>query len=275
MADTMMGSLREVQELDDRIREADKALVSFDDQLAEVEEPALALEAQRSQLQERLSQMEADERRLERAADDKRARAQRLELRLNRVTRLREEVAVQAELDLIRRAIEGDEHEALQLLDQIRRSESILEELEASALAARAEVGPQQESLRAEREGFRELRAALQARRAEILEQVGEPERRVYDAFFRSGRRVIVASLLEDGACGNCFGVVPLQLQNDIRESGGIIRCENCGVILTAEPEPALDAGPQEEEASSDAEAGDGNGSFQILAGVDEEAEAE
>ena len=241
MARTTMGSLREVQALDDRMREADRVLATFDERLAEAEEPALRLESDLGKLKARIAQMRQDERRLERAADDKRARAGRLELRLNRVTNLREEAAVQTELDLIRRAIDGDEHEALHLLDQIRRSESNLQQLEASAAATRAEVAPQQDSLRAQRAGFEERKVAFRARRELLLDQLRDAERRIYDAFIRAGQHVIVAALLDDGACGNCFGIIPLQLQNDIRRSGGLIRCEGCGVILTTEPEPDLD----------------------------------
>ena len=241
MAHTMMGSLREVQALDDRIREADEALATFDDRLAAVEKPARALEAQLAKLEKRLAQMRLDERRLERAAEDTRARGERLALKLNRVTTMREELAVQTELDHLRRAVERDELEALHLLDQIHRSEATRDQLEASAAEARAEVLPQQGSLRAQREGFEARRAAFRARREAVLEAVGYRERRVYEAFFHSGQYVIVAALLDDGACGHCFGIIPLQLQNDIRRSGGLIRCEGCGVILTTEPEPELD----------------------------------
>jgi len=48
----------------------------------------------------------------------------------------------------------------------------------------------------------------------------------------------VVATLTEDGACGACYGMVPLQLQNEIRRGSALLRCEACGVILTAEPEP-------------------------------------
>ncbi len=241
MTNTTMGSLREVQKLDERIREIKQALAIFDERLAEVEEPALALESELTQLTERLSQMNADARSLERSADDKRARAERMDQRLNRVSNLREEAAVQAELDIIRRAIEGDEQEALQILDQIRRSEMAVEELEAATKEARSLVVPQQEALHEERRKYSRLMEDFRQRRKDILEHVGEAQRRVYDAFHESGRPVIVAPLLEDGACGHCFGLIPLQLQNEIRRSQSLIRCENCGVILTTEPEPVLD----------------------------------
>ena len=240
MTSTTTGSLREVQKLDERIREIRKALATFDERLVEVEQPALALESELSQATERLSQMKADVRRLERAADDKRARAEKLDQRMSRVSNLREEAAVHVELDLLKRAIDTDEHEALQLIGQIQRTEQAVEELGVSARAARAEVEPRQRGLHTDRRAYAERMEFLLGRRTEVLTHVGAPERRVYEAFHGSGRKVVVTSLLDDGACGHCFGVIPLQLQNEIRRREGLIRCENCGVILTTEPEPAI-----------------------------------
>jgi predicted nucleic acid-binding Zn-ribbon protein len=267
MTNTTMSALREVQKIDEKIREVKKEMGAFDERLAEVEEPALALEQELSQLRERLTQMRADARRLERASDDKRARAEKMDQRLQKVSNLREEAAVRTELDLIRRAIEADEQEALQLIDQIRRLEVTDEELQGRSAAARAEVGPRQAALLADRDTWQTRMADLQSRRAEALGSVAAVERRVYDAFHQSGRSVVVATLLEDGACGNCFGVVPLQTQNEVRRAGGLIRCEACGVILTTEPEPELDpalvepltsASAAVEEAAEDAESGEG-----------------
>src|SRR5690606_22659258 len=113
--------------------------------------------------------------------------------------------------------------------------------LEAAAREARDSVEPQQARLHEDRTRYAERLTAYEARRTEALATIGPDERRVYDAFHASGRSVIVASLLEDGACGHCFGVIPLQLQTEIRNGGGLIRCENCGVILTAEPEPVFE----------------------------------
>lgn len=239
MTNTTTGSLRELQRIDDRIRALRTKIQDFDPLLAAVEEPALRLESELAQVRTRLEQMRTDTRRLEGSADDKRARATRLDERLNRVSNLREEAAVGTELDLIRRAIEADEHEALQLLDQIRRTELAEQELAAAADAARADVEPQQESLLAGREKLKERRAELEARRETVLGGLGGRERRVYESFHASGRTVVIASLTEDGACSNCFGMVPLQLQNEIRRDTVLLQCEACGVILTAEPEDA------------------------------------
>jgi predicted nucleic acid-binding Zn-ribbon protein len=264
MTNTTMGSLREVQKLDERIEEIRHEVEAFDERLADVEEPALALEAELSQLRQRLQQMEADARKLERSADDKRARAEKLEQRLTRVSNLREEAAVKTELDLIRRAIGGDEQEALQLLDQIRRSELAEEDLATRAEQAREDVEPSQASMREERDALHRRMVEFQERRHEILAHVAPMERRVYDSFHQSGRAVVVAALLEDGACGNCFGVIPLQVQNEVRHAESLIRCEACGVILTSEPEPVLDpeiTEPLARAGEEEAEDGEGEGS--------------
>jgi len=236
-----IGSLREIQRIDERLREILEELRAFDDRLAEVEDPALRLESELKQLKDRLSNMEADARRLERSADDKRARAEKLDERLNKVSNLREEAAVKTELDLVRKAVTVDEQEALQLIDQIRRTQVAHEDLELRTRESREQVGPQQEVLLKEREGLSSLRKDLDRRREEKLAHVTPRERKVYDAFHQSRRAIIVASLLEDGACGHCYGVIPLQIQNEVRRGSDLIRCEACGVILTALPESAMD----------------------------------
>jgi hypothetical protein len=73
-------------------------------------------------------------------------------------------------------------------------------------------------------------------------------ELKVYDAIRSGGRSIAVSPLTADGACGHCFGMVPLQLRNEIAHSESLIRCESCGVILTA-PEAESASVPKAEEA--------------------------
>ena len=79
-------------------------------------------------------------------------------------------------------------------------------------------------------------------------------EIRMYDGIRRGGRRQAVAALTGDGACGHCFSVLPLQLQNEIRHGRDLIRCEACGVIL-AQPSPEEEETEVAAEASTDADA--------------------
>lgn len=244
-----MGSLRELQRTDERISSLRKQIESFDPKLAEIEDPALRLEAELAKVEGRLAEMEADARRLERSVNDKRDREKKLQERLQGVQNVREETAVRTELDLTQRAKENDEHEVLQLMDRIGRAETARDELTEGLAEAREEVATQQEDLLAERSALRAELDELESSRADTLDGVTGSERKVYEAFHASGRSVVVATLLEDGACGYCFGVVPLQVQNEIRHSETLIRCESCGVILSPEPapDPAGEGGVEEE----------------------------
>jgi uncharacterized protein len=237
MSTSTMIALRELQRLDRKIRDLVREVEGFDPLLAEVEDPALRLEGELEQLRKRLEQMRQDRRRLERSAEERRERAALLEARQSQVTNLREEAAVRTEVEMVRRALEADERDKFQLLDQIERLEGQEAELESRANAARAEVAPRQAELLERRKGFQGRMASLKDVRQTFIEQLGPTERRVYDSFHSAGRAVVVAVLTDDGACGYCFNVVPLQLQNEIRRGVPLIRCEACGVLLTNEPE--------------------------------------
>lgn len=226
-------TLRELQEIDRKIAEAEDRIRSFDPKLAEVDEPALQLEAEVNTTRGRLREMKVDERRIETAADDKRQRIKRLQERMGQIRNVREEAALSAEMDMLRRSLDGEEQEALTLIDQIRRLEIKLSEQEKALEQARTELEPRmQEILGARAEAEKEL-ARLRQERQERASGITPKQLRLYEGIRGTGRRQAVSELTVDGACSNCFSVIPLQLQNEVRKGGGMVRCEACGVILT------------------------------------------
>jgi predicted RNase H-like nuclease (RuvC/YqgF family) len=97
-------------------------------------------------LRQRVTEMRAESRRLERGADDKRAQLRKYQDRLERVRNAREEAAARTEIDLIRRAVEADENDALDLMDQVKRQELKLDELEKKLAQLKAETTPRRRS---------------------------------------------------------------------------------------------------------------------------------
>lgn len=234
MTEQTHSQLRELQELDRRIAETEDRVRAFEPQLDEVDEPATQLEQEVTTTRARIREMKVEEKRIELSADEKRQRTRKLQERLTEVRNVREEAAVGAELEMVQRALDGDEQEALTFLDQIRRLEQRLEEQETALEQARAELEPRrQELLESQRRAEGEL-AELREQREALASTVAPQQLRVYDRIRGSGRRQAVAELTPDGACGNCYSMIPLQLQNQIRSSGAMLRCEACGVILTA-----------------------------------------
>jgi predicted nucleic acid-binding Zn-ribbon protein len=253
-------ALKELQTIDLRILDSRKRIQDFDPLFAEVEEPALILESEVGTTRKRLQEMTLEERRLELSTEEKRARVTRLDERLGSVRNLREEAAVSAELDMVKRALQSDEQEAYTLLDQIRKLDVRMEELEAAWKEAQDLVEPRMKELVAQRDEAKKELDSLEAERARFVETMEEREIRLYDGIRAGGRTFAVADMTQDGACGHCFGVVPLQVQNEIRHGTSLIRCEACGVILAApapESEEATSAAPAAPEAAAEPAVGD------------------
>ncbi len=234
MTEHIRSDLKRLQELDTKIMAAEQRVQEFDPLFQEVEEPAVRLETEVTTTRNRMQELRVEERRLDLSTEEKRGRVKRLEERLGSVRNLREEAAVSSELDIVKRALQGDEQEALGLLDQIRKLETRLGELEAQYAEARAEVEPKTRDLVESRSGAEAELNVLRQEREAFITRLDVAELRMYEGIRSGGRRLAVAELTEDGACGNCYGMVPLQLQNEIRHGHDLIRCEGCGVILTA-----------------------------------------
>ena len=254
-------ALKELQKLDLQIQKARKRIHDFDPLFEEVEQPALVLESELGSSRNRLKDMKLESRRLELSTEERVERRKRLDERLKGVRNLREEAAVSAELEMVKRALQNDEQEAFTLIDQIRKVEERLAEVETAFEEASALVEPKRSELLQQREDAKSELESLERDRDGFVARMPAHELRTYEAIRAGGRRVAVAELTDDGACSNCFGVIPLQLQNEIRHGEALIRCEGCGVILAA-PEPESERvadppTPRAADAATDAEAAD------------------
>lgn len=237
--------LLELQTIDQRIRETREQVESFDATIAAVDEPVRRLADEVEVTSNRVRELRLEERRLRLAAEGKRERVQRLEERLNMVRTIREEAAVQAELGLVRRALDQEELDVVSLLDQIGRFEDRLEIQREGLEEAQSAVGPRKSEILAEQEGARAQLASLETERELCATGLDQRYLMVYENLARGGRRNAVAPMTEDGACGSCFSLIPLQVQNEIRTSAPLVRCEACGVIVTAPMEAPEDASPE------------------------------
>jgi len=224
-----------LQELDEQMAEARDRVQRFGPELEQLEAPVVAAQAEVDALRQRVTEMRAELRRLERGAEDKTAHLRKYEERLERVRNAREEAAARTEIDLIRRAVDADETDALELMDQVKRQELKLDELEAKLAKLQAETAPQKEELERGRDHAQEQLEILEdQRRNKVIRLSGEAAR-LYERIRGGKTRVTLARLTPDGACGHCFSLIPIQEQNQIRRREALHRCEACGVILYTE----------------------------------------
>ena len=241
-------SLKELQQLDQQIAAVRSASEGFEPLLEEVDAPVLRLEQEVDALEKRLTEIKLEENRIELTIEERRVRAAKLQERMEAVRNVREEAAVHAELEMVRRALESEEQEALSLLDQIKRLEERHEEQEAAYREALAEVEPRRKELAKEQAEAGSKLETLQAERDAFAAGIDPDERRIYDSIMAGAGDVAVAELTQDGACGNCYNMVPLQVRNQIRHTDEMVRCEGCGVILTPESAEGLALAKEEGE---------------------------
>jgi predicted nucleic acid-binding Zn-ribbon protein len=225
-------TLLKLQELDEQMTRARERVDRFGPELEALEAPEDAAAAEVEALRQRLTEMRADVRRLERGAEDKTAQLRKYEQRLERVRNAREEAAARTEIDLIRRAVEADENDALDLMDQVKRNELKLDEMEKKLEKLRAETAPQKEELKQARNEAQEQLAILQDQRKNKVVRLSGEAARLYERIRAGKTRVTLARLTPDGACGHCFSLIPMQEQRQIRQREALHRCEACGVIL-------------------------------------------
>ena len=254
MTEHRRTALKELQTLDMQVVEAQKAIHAFDPKFEAVEQPALALESESERTRARLKEMELGESRLELSVQEKKTRQLRLDERVGSVRNLREEAAVTSELEMVKRALQSDEQEALALLDQIQKMKERLIEVDEGLAAAKAEFEPAMAALVTARDEAKATLESLNGDREGYVADMHPGELKLYDAIRRGGGTIAVSEITEDGACGHCFGVVPLQFQNEILHGTALIRCESCGVILAA-PDPEVVAAEAAAAEAAEAEA--------------------
>ncbi|MCH7891501.1 MAG: hypothetical protein IH921_08360, partial [Gemmatimonadetes bacterium] len=100
-------SLKELQNLDQEIAAVRSATESFDPLLEEVDAPVLRLEQEVQALEKRLTEIRLEENRLELTIEERQVRLAKLKERMEAVRNVREEAAVHAELEMVRRLFMG------------------------------------------------------------------------------------------------------------------------------------------------------------------------
>lgn len=233
-------SLLELQRVDDEIKRSETRLGEIKPQLDEIEAPMTTLQIEIETTRTRLNEMREKQKKLEQAADNKRERLKTYEARLERVRNPREEAAARAEMDLVRRAIDADEQESIELLEQSRRTDLKLDEMDRNLQKLKEEADPRRQEIFAAQQAIQDEIARLRDQRDNQTARINPNTLRLYGRVRGPhGTRRALAPLKSDGACGNCFNVVPLQERAEVRSGRELRRCEACGVILFPEAESA------------------------------------
>ena len=235
----LYSSLMQLQELDLEIESAEVTLAKFGPRIDEVRAPIKAVEREAEQVREKLEQLRKQQAKLDHGLNNKRERLRIFMEKAEKQKNTRNEADTQSEVDFIRRAVEAEEVEANSVNDQVRRHDMRLEELQKSAAKTAEDLRPQIEEIETEQAAVADQLKVLQDKRANAAGHMDKNSVRLYDRVRSGKRRTALAPLTPQGACGNCYNVLPLQEQSEIRTGTVLKRCEGCGIILYPAPEAA------------------------------------
>ncbi|HSK18443.1 MAG TPA: C4-type zinc ribbon domain-containing protein [Longimicrobiales bacterium] len=228
------AALLALQELDAEIARAEARVQEFTPRIETMDAPVTTIERELDATRTRLEEMRTEYSRLERNAQQKEERLHAYHEKLTKARTSRDEAAVRAELDLVGSALAADRSDIRHVGEQTTRTDVKADDLQKQLDRARAEIAAEREQLIAERDAAQLELDQLRERRENAAIRLDPQSRRLYDRV-RGGRsRMVLAPLTEEGACGNCFNVLPVQEQTEVRRGESLRRCEGCGVILYA-----------------------------------------
>ena len=228
--------LLELQKVDSRIHRLEHRLANLPE-AAELEQ----LQARRGELAATIDEARTvvhdharHQKRLEDEIDSIVAKLKQEDLRLygGTVTNPRELAAMQGEIEALRRRQSSLEDEDLEVLEARETAEGRLRDLEGEAEALDASI--------AEASGRRDVAVAgIDEELAEARGERGTWAPRfdagllgLYDRLRDQMIDHVAAAPLVDGSCQGCHMRLPSQEYERVRDSTGLIRCDECGRIL-------------------------------------------
>ncbi|MEX0908089.1 MAG: hypothetical protein WD054_07140, partial [Gemmatimonadota bacterium] len=209
------AALLALQDIDDEIAGAQARFDAFAPRLSVLEKPVAAVERELALTSTRLAEMRTEHSRLQVNAQQKEERLQTYHERLEKARTAREESALRAELDLVRGALEADRTDLRHLGDQTTRTDLKVDDLTRQLEKAKEAIEEERATLLEERAAVETELALLQQKRENHAVRLDQQSRRLYERVRGQRSRRVVAPMTDEGACGNCFNILPLQEQTE------------------------------------------------------------
>jgi uncharacterized protein len=226
------AALIALQQMDDDIARTQERIHEFGPQFEALEAPVLSAQRDLEAMRAKLEDLRGEVRRLEGNAAQKRARLRKYEERLARARSPRDEAEVRAEIDLVSKALDADLDDIMKESEQATRTDLKVDDLEKQVGRLKAEIATRHDELVAARTLVEDELAQLRDRRENHALRLDQPSRRLYERVRGGKSRLALAPITDEGACGNCFNILPVQEQSVVRRGETLHRCEGCGVIL-------------------------------------------
>ncbi|HAN31581.1 MAG TPA: hypothetical protein DCQ06_08280 [Myxococcales bacterium] len=227
----ILDVLRKLQAIDDDIRDVREGRDSMLGNLTKLNSVLEERDAQLIEMREKLGEAETWYAKKTNDLDLEKDKLQKAKVKLNGVSRSREYVAVNRELDNIRKNIghREDEIERLNLAIEEFRSTIEVEDEKVKDLRSAAES--EEITNRDALSSMDERIGAVNVRREAIVSQIDRRLVRRYDKIFKARDSVAVVAVI-DGACGGCQMNTPPRLIEAILRGSSLVQCPYCNRYL-------------------------------------------
>lgn len=244
-----LALIRKLQKSDSRIAQLEKELEELPRQIAAIEQQLKARQNELAALKKSLTDTDAMRRKLEGEAAAWRDKDVKLNQQIGEATTNDQYRAFRNEINFARKAIKQTED---RVLEHLESAEELQAKVASAEIAVAADTARVEQEVAETRERFSGDQAALiEARkeRAELCRGADPKLLRAYNRVYKKLGAEAVSPMI-DGRCGACRTTLRPQLQQNLRNSAGLVTCEFCGAILYLEPpasagleDPAGDAG--------------------------------
>ncbi len=230
----VLDVLRKLQAIDDEIRDVRESRDSMVGNLQRLNEVLAQREEQLGEMRGKLGEAETWYAKKTGDLELEREKLQKAKAKLNTVSRSREYVAVNRELDNVRKNIGHREDEVERLSTAIEEFRSTIESEDEKVrdlrAMAEAEEANNRDSL-AEMDG---QISEVNARRKVISDQLDKRLVRRYEKIFKARESIAVVALT-DGACGGCNMNAPPRLVEAILRGSSLVQCPYCNRFMFQE----------------------------------------
>ncbi len=168
-------------------------------------------------------------------------KVKKAKIKLQSVTKNREYMAMQREIESLRKAYLAKEEEMLKLVQAIEEFKTSISAEEEKIAEIQKEVSEEETSNAKRLSKLDEQISAISGRKNVILEKITPNIIRKYERIASSRSGIVVVSVATSGACGGCnFRITPRQLQLVYR-GDSMETCPNCDRILYLTTEDTSD----------------------------------
>ncbi len=227
-----LENLKLLQEIDLRIHQQELAQKQFPDTVNELDGAIKQAKESLDNFQTKLSKTQNEAKSLDEQIQKSRELLEKSQSRLNSIKTNREYDAVHAEIENQKNSINTIEMHKKNLLDEIERLNTAIEEKTKEYQQIKSENEPQISELKKKIAAIDSTIADIVKERNEIVPKISKPILRTYDMIRKKRKTGNALSNVTGKTCAVCYKVLEPQLYNEIKRGRKMILCQNCGSIF-------------------------------------------